>query len=107
MAELADELSIIERGDILVITGYPDESESEWHVNSATHFGEGADRRSAIILQAANMGKQFLTIALERKGGDWSIDDFAAFEGESPTGGGGEAAISVDPEDIELVSIEG
>lgn len=106
MAELPEELSIVERGDILVIAGYPDENESEWHVNSATHFGEGPNRRAAIILQAADTSDQFLTIALEREGGEWSIDDFAAFEGESPPTGG-DAGELVDPSGVELIRIEG
>lgn len=108
MAELAEELSIVERGDILVLAGYPEGGgESRWHVNTAAHLGEGANRRVAVILQPADVGEQWLTIALRRKGGEWSIDDFAAFEGEPPTGGGDEAAIPIDPDDIELVSIEG
>lgn len=107
MAELAQELSIVERGDILVLKGYPDDTESEWHVNTAAHMGEGPNRRVAVILQAADVGEQWLTIALVRQGGEWSIDDFAAFEGEPPKGGGDEAAIPIDPSDIELVSIEG
>lgn len=106
MTELAGQLSIVDRGDTLVITGYPDEKESEWHVNSATHFGEGPDRRAAIILQAADKSSQFLTIALERKSGEWSIDDFAAFEGKTPPTGGG-AGESVDPSAVEVIRIEG
>lgn len=70
MAKLAEELSIIERGDNIVITGFPDKNESEWHVNSATHFGEGPNRRAAIILQAADKSNQFLTVALEREAGE-------------------------------------
>lgn len=106
MTGLADELSIVERGDLLVLAGYPDESESEWHVNSAEHIEKGSKRRVAIILQAAGAGEHWLTVTLEREAEEWEIDDLAAFEGKAPTGGRGESADAIDPTDIELVSIQ-
>lgn len=106
MPDLAHELSIVERGDVLVISGYPDDSESEWHVNSSEHISKGSKRRVAIILQAAGAGDHWLTIALEREdeGGEWEVDDLAVFEGKLPTGGD-ESAKSIDSDEIALVSI--
>ena len=108
MTNLAEELSIVERGDVLVISGYPISNEkSRWHVNSSTHFGEGADRRAAIILQRADGVDEFLTITLDREDGDWSIDDFAAFEGRKPPTGDSSGGKAVDPSEIENVRIDG
>lgn len=106
MTDLAEKLTDIERGQIVVIKGYPDEGESEWHVNTAAQVGAGATRRLAIILQAADVGEQWITIAVEADGDDWTIGDFAAFEGVPPSGGGDEAAIPLDQNEIELVRIE-
>ena len=106
MTDLAEKLTDIERGQIVILSGYPDEGESEWHVNTAAQGGAGATRRLAIILQAADVGEQWITIAVEADGDDWTIGDFAAFEGEPPSGGSDEAAIPLDQNEIDLVRIE-
>lgn len=105
MTTLADEFADIERGDTVVIAGYPDDGESEWHVNTAAQVGAGSNQRLAIILQAADVGENWITIALRRKDGGWTIDDFAAFEGKPPSGGGDEAAIPIEPDDIDIVRV--
>jgi len=106
MTELAEKLADIERGQIVDLTGYPDEGESEWHVNAADQVAAGANRRLAIILQAADVGEHWITVAVEREGGEWTIGDFAAFEGKPPSGGGDEAAIPLDQDEVDLVRIE-
>ena len=106
MPGLADELSIVELGDTLALSGYPEAGESKWHGHSAEHITRGSIRRAAIILQAVDAQDHWLTIAMEREGEDWTIDDFAAFEGKAPRGGSDEAAEPIDPGDVELVRIQ-
>lgn len=106
MTDLAEKLTDLERGQIVVLSGYPDDDESEWHVNTAAQVGAGATRRLAIILQAADVGEHWITIALEGDADGWTIGDFAAFEGEPPSGGGDKAAIPLDQDEIDLVRIE-
>ena len=48
----------------------------------------------------------WLIIAMAREGDEWTIDDFAAFEGKAPRGGSDEAAEPIDPEGVELVRIQ-
>lgn len=88
-----------------MLSGYPSDDESSWHVNSAEHVTAGDRQRAAIILQAADKQDHWLTIAIEQKGDEWEIDDLTAFEGRSPTGADG-AGEAVDPSDIELLEIE-
>lgn len=107
MSELAEKLADLERGQIVVLTGYPDQGESEWHVNTAAKVGAGTNRRLAIILQAADVGEHWITVAVERDGDEWTIGDFAAFEGEPPSGGADEAAVPLDQREVDLVRIEG
>lgn len=76
MPGLADELSIVERGDTLVLSGYPEAGESKWHVNSAEHITLGSLRRAAIILQSVDAQDHWLTITMERGGGGRRQVDF-------------------------------
>lgn len=88
-----------------MLSGYADDGESSWHVNSAEHVTAGDRQRAAIILQAADKQDHWLTIAIEQRGDEWEIDDFAAFEGRAPTGTG-DAGKAVDPSDIEILEIQ-
>lgn len=107
MTQLARKFADVERGHIVILAGYPETGEeSEWHVNTAAVVGAGANERKAIILQAADVGERWITVALERTGNTWSIGEFAAFEGEPPSGMSDESAIPIDPSDVDLVRIE-
>lgn len=106
MPGLADELSWVERGDVLILSGYPTDEAHEWHVNIAEHVTGGPSRRMAIVLQAADFNDHWLTIALEQQGDEWIIDDFAAFEGKSPPGADEEGKLAIDPDAIDLVDIQ-
>lgn len=107
MSQLARKFADVERGHVVILAGYPETGEeSEWHVNTAATVGTGANERKAIILQAADVGARWITVALERSGDSWEVGDFAAFEGEPPSGSGDEAAIPIDPDSVDLVRIE-
>lgn len=102
MGELFSE---VEQGDTVVLTGYPDEEESEWHVNTAEQVSHGSVKRMAIILQAEDMSETWLTVILQLDDSEWHVDDIAAFEGEPPSGGRGEAAIPIDSDKIEFITL--
>lgn len=107
MSPLARKFADVERGHIVILSGYPEPGEeSEWHVNTAAEIGSGSAMRKAVILQAADVEAHWITVALERAGDTWDIGDFAAFEGEPPSGAGDEAAIPLDPSTVELLRIE-
>lgn len=106
MPRLADELSWVERGDVLILSGFPTDEEHEWHVNIAEHVTGGPSRRMAIVLQASGASDQWLTIALEQQEVEWTIDQLAAFEGDSPSDADQEGEVAIDPEILELVDIQ-
>lgn len=85
---------------------FPDDDEPVWHDHTAAQVGTGDNQRIAIILHAADVGENWIPIALEREGGGWTIGEFAAFEGEPPSGEGDEAAIPLDSDGIDFVRIE-
>jgi len=105
MSVLGRKFADLEKGHIAILEGYPEQGEeSKWRVNTSAEIGPGSQR--AIIMQAADTSTQWITVALRKSGDTWEIDDFAGFEGEPPKGGGDEAAISIDPQDVELLRIE-
>jgi hypothetical protein len=102
MTELARAFVRLDRGQKAVLSGYPDGTASEWHVQTSVRIGAADDNRRVTILQRTAEPDQWMTVALTETDGDSVVESIGVAAGEPPADGDDEAATAVDPAAIEI-----
>lgn len=102
---LAADLAKVNPRQIVRLRGYPDDGESEWHVNKAIQM-QGAKTTIAIVLQKIDASEHWITAVLNESASGWVFETLTAFEGEKPADiTADEHGNHLDADDLEVVDI--
>lgn len=107
MESFVSDIVTVETHQTLVLSGYPETGESEWHVNKSIQLGTPGDVTKAIVLQAADASQHWILITLDQKKSGWTLDTLCSFEGEKPASlSAKEHSNNINPDSIEVVEIQ-